>query len=286
MEPDTVSVVLRGLSFIALIQATGMAIFIAMFGPLLQNSLAPGQRITRLSVVIAVALLVGHYLVEAARMAGDMSGIVDPALQNMVLHSAVSAVLVIRVLGLALIATTINRCGRVCRAASVIGALTVTASFALVGHTVVDPLRWALAPLLMIHVTIVAFWFGALVPLWLTTSCESLVVAGHVTAAFSKVAIWLVPGIFVAGTLISLALIGDFADLRLPYGRLLLGKVGGFTTLMGLAALNKWRLVPAIASGNPAALRIFRRSLGAEYLLIASVLSVTAVMTALYSPES
>ena len=54
--------------------------------------------------------------------------------------------------------------------------------------------------------------------------------------------------------------------------------------LLALAALNKRRLGPRISAGEAGALVAFRRSVAAEWWLIAAVLSVTAVMTALFSP--
>ena len=55
--------------------------------------------------------------------------------------------------------------------------------------------------------------------------------------------------------------------------------------LLGLAALNKWRFGPAIERGDTRAARGFRRCVVSEYVLIAAVLSVTAVMTTFFSPE-
>ena len=77
----------------------------------------------------------------------------------------------------------------------------------------------------------------------------------------------------------------DVSVLRRPYGELLAAKVIGFGLLLGLAALNKWRWVPALAAGETAARAALRRSIATEYALIAAVLSITAVLTAFYSPE-
>ena len=93
------------------------------------------------------------------------------------------------------------------------------------------------------------------------------------------------PGILVAGFLLGLVLIRHLAEIRSGYGLSLLAKFAGFAALMGFAALNKWRLGPAIGNGDERALRSFRRSLGFEYGLIAAVLCVTAMMTTFYSPE-
>jgi putative copper export protein len=286
MQPDTLSVVLRSASFVAVFQAAGMVIFIAMFGRLLGPSLIRIRRFAKVSAIAAIVLLLGQYVVEAARMADDMRGMADTSLQMMVLHSTASAVLAFRILGLSVIALALRRQDDAGLVFSTIGAAIVCASFTLTGHTVASPLRWALAPLLLLHVTIVGFWFGALVPLYLVSNEESPTIAGTVTDAFSRLAGWLVPVILAAGILMGFVFVRHLDEFRLAYGISLIAKVGGFATLMGFAAINKWRLGPRLASGDHRAMQSFRRSLGLEYFLIAVVLSITAAMTALYSPEA
>jgi copper resistance protein D len=89
----------------------------------------------------------------------------------------------------------------------------------------------------------------------------------------------------VSGLMLSVLLLKGFAGLRTTYGHLLLVKLAGFAALMGLGALNKWRLGPAVGRGDPRATAAFRRSLKTEYILIAGVLSVTAILTSFYSPD-
>jgi putative copper export protein len=167
---------------------------------------------------------------------------------------------------------------------ALMGGTLIAASFAFMGHTASDERRWVLAVLLILHLLLVVFWFGALWPLLLAAKRESLAVAGHVIEQFSRLAVWLVPIIFLAGLGLSVALVPDLASLGTPYGLLLLTKVAGFALLMGLAALNKWRLAPRIARGDGAALRGFRRAVLAEWVLIVGIVTVTATMTGLFSP--
>ena len=91
--------------------------------------------------------------------------------------------------------------------------------------------------------------------------------------------------VFVAGVCLALFLVRTLDGLLTTYGELLLVKVAGFTALLGLAALNKWRLGPGVGRGESRACIGFRRSLAAEYLLIAAVLGVTAILTSFYSPD-
>jgi putative copper export protein len=251
MRPDTLSVIFRSASFIAMFQATGMAVFLALFGRLFEISRLPLRTVARIAALAAAMCLIVQYALEAARL------IVWIFAGRRRLGSAMSVL--------------------------VVGMIAV--SFALTGHTASSPSRWILAPLLSIHVVIVTFWFGALAPLYVISVREAPSVAGRVIEAFSAMAQWLVPGIFLAGMAMTVMLLHHIAELESAYGRLLLAKFTGFTALMGLAALNRWRLGPSVATGNMAAIRSFRRSLGVEYVFFAGVLSVTALMTTLYSPE-
>lgn len=79
-------------------------------------------------------------------------------------------------------------------------------------------------------------------------------------------------------------LLPSLSSLRTPYGLSLIAKVSGFTILLSLAAANKWRFGPRIASGDEAALKAFRASVRAEWLLILAVVIISAAMTALFSP--
>ena len=81
-------------------------------------------------------------------------------------------------------------------------------------------------------------------------------------------------------------LLPDLAALGSSYGRLLIVKVFGFTILMGLAALNKWRFGPALGRDDGRVVKAFQRSVLAELTLIVAVLCVTAALTTFYSPES
>ena len=285
MSPDVASVILRALSLFAMLQAVGVAIFLASFGQLAANSIGPIQRVGQLSAIAALPLLLGYYAIEAARMADDWSGVFDTSLQSAVMRSAATTVLTARVTGVCILLFGVRRDIAARPAGVAIGALVVAASFALTGHTAVHRLRGLLAPLLVAHVLVVAFWLGALLPLYLVITREAAHRAASVIDAFSAYATWFVPGIAVVGGLMALALVPDLATFREPYGELLLGKVAGFTLLMGFAAVNKWRLGPAIRLGTDASAGMLKGTLAFEYALITAVLVATAIMTTFFSPE-
>jgi len=261
MPVDVLSVTLRAASFLTLFQAAGIALFLALREQQLPNTVPALRRVGTVAALIAASLLVAHYLLEAARMSGELAGMLDPTLQGLVLRSAASVTLSWRLLGLLLILAGLRAAGMSGRTVGVIGSVVLLASFTFIGHTSKDGLRWLLSPLLLTHLAVVAFWYGALLPLYLVSSREPPETAASVVQQFSARAVWLVPV-------------------------LLFAKVAGFGALMVLATLNRWRFGPALQRGGPTAGYRFRYVVATEFTLLAAILCVTAVMTTFYSPDS
>src|SRR5258706_9286217 len=284
--PDVISVILRALSFVLLLQAAGVAIFVAIFGRGLASSRAAVRRLGQAAAIAALVLVAAHYAMEAARMAGEMSGMWDPALQRMAWNSPARAALICRLLGLLLIAVGLQNDGVRGTILAAGGAVLATGAFTLTGHTAVNVHRAALAALLMLHLVVVAFWFGALRPLYTASLRETPAQASDIIERFTAVATWLVPVILLAGIVMAVLLLPNVSALSEPYGKLLIAKVVGFAVLMGLAAANKWRLGPALVHGPGQRGLWVRRAVAAEYVLVAAVLTITAVMTSFFSPEA
>ena len=280
---DLAWVALRAASLVLLFQAAGAALFIAAFARRLTRS-APAIRRTGVRAAAAALLvLAAQYLLEPVHLAGEWAGIADASLHRLV-SSSTGAALAVRAAGLAGVALGLRRDGWAANTTGIAGSLAALGSFALTGHTALDAHRLWLAPLLLVHLILVAFWFGSLWPLRQLCALEPREPAARVIAAFSSGALGLVPLIPLAGAGMAALLLPDFAALLAPYGLLLGAKLLLFAALMGLAALNKLRLAPALGRGEPGALPRFRRSVAAEYVLICAVLAVTAVLTGFFSP--
>ncbi len=229
-------------------------------------------------------MLVVQELLEPAHLAGEWSGITDASLQRLVLGSSVGAALAARAVGVMALAMGLRGRGAAARLSTLAGYLITVGSFALTGHTLLNPHRTLLVLLLLVHLSIAAFWFGSLVPLRQVCELAPPASAVIVLRAFSRAALGLVPLIPLAGAGMAMLLLPDLAALREPYGLLLAGKVTLFAAVLSLAALNKRRLVPALARGEARALGRLRRSIAAEYALLCGVFAVTAVMTGFFSP--
>jgi copper resistance protein D len=281
---DGLWLVLRAAGLMLTFQAAGTALFDVCFAPHLARSRAAICRTGVRVGVAALIVLVLQALLEPVHLAGDWSGLTDATLLKVFLGASGAAAFALRIAAVACLAIGSWRGGRRGAALALLGALVAVGSFLLTGHTSVAPQRLWLAGLLLIHLSIAGFWFGSLWPLRQVAALETPADAAQVVAAFSSVAVWLVPVIALAGALMAVLLLPDVAALWQPYGRLLLAKVALFALLMGLAASNRLHLTPALARGERHAPARLRTSIALEYVLICATFAVTAVMTGSFSP--
>jgi putative copper resistance protein D len=292
VSPDLLSVVTRSLGFLSLFQAAGVAFFLALFGSWLARSKHSIRRLGFHAALAALLLLAVHQWLEGARMADGYIGLVDSSLQRLAWSGSGGTAAFFQMVGLSMIALALVHQARPSTGVASIGAVIAACAFALTGHTSDQPQRLLLAPLLCVHLLLVAFWFGALLPLIICSRREARSDAAALLRSFSSVAGWLVPCIGVAGLTMAIVLIPAPQGWRARYGVLLLGKLAAFGLLLLLAAWNRWRVVPAMASQDApgavaasAATAALRRTIAIEYLLIVAVFATTAVLTAFYSPN-
>jgi putative copper resistance protein D len=271
--------------FIALFQAAGAALFLALYERQTAPAVADRLRlVARVAALVALVAAVLHYVLTPARMAGDFGSTFDPALESLLLRSSSGSAHIVRVVGLAVLLLALDRASRINTWAACIGAALALLSFALMGHTVIHPQRWMLAPLLLVHVVVAAVWLGALAGLYIAAR-DTGTASAPLVARFSRHAGTAVPAIFVCGFLMSVLFIRSFDEFATPYGAMVLGKALGFAALMALAAQNKWRLGPRLSAGDASSVQALQRTVKAEWALIAVVLVATAVVTSLYAPE-
>jgi putative copper resistance protein D len=264
--------------------AAGTPVFVRLFGRQLDRSAEAIRAMAISAAAVALVVTVVHVLVEPARLTGELRGMLDGSLQMLLLKSGFGAAAAVRVAGVALILVGSLQRNRTGDSIALLGALIAVVSFAFTGHTAANSQRWLLAVLLTIHISALAFWFGGLRPLLAVSKYEGADVAAAIVARFSNVAMRLVPLVLFAGIAMAAVLLEKLASLWSPYGLLLIAKISGFTLLMLLAAANRWRFGPGIATDTESPLRAFQRTIRIEWCLVFAIVLITAVMTALYSP--
>ncbi len=154
-------------------------------------------------------------------------------------------------------------------------------SFRYGGHVSVLELPAQIA--LAVHFTGFAIWLGALYPLYELTNAADLDRLQFVLKQFGDHALFFVGGLLVAGGVLTLNLIHSPAELLTsPYGRALSIKLLMVTSLLGIAALNKLRLVPGLQAAS--GLQSFRKSLRIEVAVASVLLAVTAYFSTVVGP--
>ena len=277
----------RAGAYLLVLQATGTLLFLMLFGARMAPAEAVVSRTAQRCAVGALILCCVQLLLAPAYMAGEAAGMLDASLLALVLHSRVALVLVLRLaaIGCVLLALRARARGQHIGAAGGAALCLLVGSFLVSGHTVTSGARLFLVPLLGLHVLAVSFWLGALWPLRQLAVRLAPAPLAALLGDFSKLALAVVPLLALAGLAMACLLLPGLAALRTPYGLLLCAKAVLFAVLLGLAALNRQRLTPALAQDRPGAAQVLRRSLAAEYALIVLVLCATAALTGLFSPQ-
>jgi putative copper export protein len=271
---DVVAALAKGLMYGALLSASGVPLAAAFLSP--SEALRDyALRVMRIAAVAAIAL----NLLIAALLFVRLGGGFDQPTFNAVFSSGSGAALLLQLTGAALLLTPAED-GASGHAWRIAAALAMTASVAFHGHAAALGLPAGL--LTMAHVTAASWWVGSL---WLLRrACVSEVGDDLVrlVTRFSSLAVRIVGGLIVAGFALIVALVNfDLSPWLTDYVRTLALKLAFAALVLGLAIYNKLKLTPRL----PREAAALRRSISAEFVAIACVLLVTAVLTTYFAPE-
>lgn len=229
--------------------------------------------------VLGIVAAILAFSLRGANLTGDVSGLTDPEMLKLLWTTPVGTALLLRLVGLGLLIAGLFM-GRVGTWVSVLGGVIAIWSFDQVGH--VSGLETTLLDLaLMLHLLAVALWIGVLTPLKrLASSSSTYASAADVGHRFGVVASATVPVLIIVGGYMGYQLVGSFTALvGTSYGQAMIIKVLLVGLLLGLAAANKLRFIPALRTGDPAAANHLSKSISIEWIVILAVLGMTAVLT-------
>ena len=239
------------------------------------------RRVAAMAALALLAVLALRFGIRSARISGmGLEGMIDPTMLGFVWDSPLGSAAIWRGVGAALVLFILVR-GRFSLVAGTVGAALVAMSYAQVGHSLGEP-RWLLASLLVLHLLAAAYWVGALLPLRRAVASPGGAALLH---RFGTIATGIVGLLVAVGTTFAWLLSGSLdALVGTAYGWTLLAKVAFVGGLLGLAALNKLRLVPALAAGDVNVATGLRRSIAGEGALVALILLATATLTTITTP--
>jgi putative copper resistance protein D len=283
---DGAAVLIKAVTYAATFAAAGGALFLVYSTPLI--AAAQVHRIHRWLRYCTLAALVLSLLrisVLAGSAGESMADMLNLTMVKLVVHGGEARATGLRVVGLSLLATTVF--GHRLRAGpAVMGALLAVVSFVGIGHAWATG-RAALVGLLTVHVLCVAFWLGALPPLWLIARDGEHSILASVAGRFSTIAAWVVALLILAGATLGAVLLGSPVELYAStYGRLLALKIAGVAGLLALAAINRLRVTPRLRAGDAAEVQALQRSINFEMLLAAFILIITATFTTVTGPPA
>ena len=275
------AIIAKAVGYGTALLAMGGPLFVLVFRSSSNDVRQLARKVAVIAALIGLAVLALRFGIRAARISGmGLSGAVDPMMLGFVWDSPLGAAAIWRGAGELLVVALLIR-GIVGLSAGLIGALLIAVSYTFVGHSLGDP-RWLLASLLTLHLLAAAFWIGALLPLRHAVGQPE---GARLLHRFGNVASLTVALLVVVGLIFAWLMTGSFSNLlSTAYGKTLLAKLGVVSGLMALAALNKWRFVPALASGTPAAVPHLRRSIQIEAIAVLLILMATATLTSITTP--
>ena len=162
-----------------------------------------------------------------------------------------------------------------------LGFILLLISFRYGGH--VSVLSTSLQFALAVHFTCFAIWIGNLYPLLVLASGDDIGGLQVTLRRFGDHAVIFVGLLLAAGILLAFNLVQSPAEfLNTAYGRALSLKLLLVVAILGIAALNKIKLVPVLLA--EAGVQRFQKSLQIEIGVAAALLMATAWMSTIVGP--
>jgi copper transport protein len=270
--------------------AAGGALFLVLAHPGGEERRTLVRRVRVAAVVGAVGGLVA-LPVQAALGTGQGPGsLFDHGVLGRVLTDGVGLAIGLCLVGLAVLALTIERS----RALAAAGAVAAATSFAATGHDRVGDVAALATVADVVHLLVVAVWGGGLVLLfWALRARRRRADAdpdadgpGNTPAMvlrFSSLATVAVLAAGATGVALAWAEVRTLHALTSTgYGRVLMAKVAVVIVIGALGAYNHFRLLPALQEGKAkAALRRLRHTVRIEAAALVVVIGLTAVVVAM-----
>jgi putative copper resistance protein D len=277
------SIIVKFGLYLGLFGASGMVIVLLVFSNQIQTIRSKIiKSIIGFAIMATLATLIGFSL-RGAALTGDASGLTDPEMLGLLWQTSVGDVLASRLIGLGLIMAVLIK-ANMAPWLALLGVFLTLFSFTQIGHIPDIDAQW-LRALLLLHLVGIAFWIGILLPLkWLCQNPDTHSAAAQMGHRFGTLATVIVPALVVAGGIMAYILLGNPLDiLSSRYGQFMLGKIVMVAVLLGLAAMNKVRFIPALRAGDHAAGQHLSRVISSEWLLVVGILLATAIFTSVLS---
>lgn len=281
----------RALHLAGLLMLAGGMLFLLVFpGERLAARRALAPLLTKFAALAGVTALLTFGLQGGLLAAAPPADLFKPALWRLGLsgtrgESALFALIAVALLLAALHLGRHKTRQKLFAPCAIAGLIAALAGFVVSGHVATASPRWLTVPALALHVAVAAAWIGSFAPLLRRLARDNKGTLPTIRR-FSRYMTTGLPILLICGVAVSAVQLQGVAALTASdYGYLLLAKLGLVAALIGLAANNKLRLTPRLAT-MPRAKRALERAIAAEIALGLAIVSVTAFLSQTMPPRS
>ena len=271
-----VKVLLYVLSFLAV----GTGLFILHFRSFLsQPTLAYCCKLVSKSSLTGSIIAPLLLFMTAGNIGGDLQSAFDPLMINIALSSKAGQSVLVLFFGFLLVLLWISLFQNQRPISGILGFALILSSFSLYGHSTINGFSSQL--LIVLHLGAISFWVGSFLPLRYSTQGkieeENLFQIAH---QFGVYAVYYIGVLLITGLMLGTILVGGIEQLvTSDYGKAFLFKLFFATTLLGIGALNKFRLVPQLKNNNLSHAIKLRKSINVEISILFIILVISSLLT-------
>ena len=271
-----VKVLLYILSFLAV----GTGLFILHFRSFLsQPTLAYCCKLVSKSSLIGSIIAPLLLLMTAGNIGGDLQSAFDPLMINIALSSKAGQSVLVLFFGFLFVLLWISLFQNQRPIPGILGFALILSSFSLYGHSTINGFSSQL--LIVLHLGAISFWVGSFLPLRYSTQGkmeeENLFQIAH---QFGVYAVYYIGVLLITGLMLGTILVGGIEQLvTTDYGKAFLFKLFFVTALLGIGALNKFRLVPQLKNNNLSHAIKLRKSINVEISILFIILVISSLLT-------
>lgn len=267
----------------ALIWATRVALYLGLFlgiGALPFHAfIAPvpvgARRLSKGLMVLGLAAIPPALGLQGLDMLGKgLGGLADPAVWAAAIGSAYARTLALAALAFGLGLAAWAQGGRMLALLAWVG---LGAALAASGHAGSAPPQGVMRATVFTHALMVAAWAGALLPFLLVVRAGGEA-AQAMLRRFSVAILPVTALLLASGVMLARVQVGTPQALAgTDYGLVFAAKLVLLALLFALAALNRFRLTPALMRGQAGAKGRFARSVRAEIVLVLAILGTVGL---------
>ena len=215
------------------------------------------------------------FLSVAGNLGGDLVSIIDMTMLSLATQVKLGKSAIVSLIGFTVLLIFGSKNDFINSFIKVFAAGLILLSFVIVGHSTIN--GFLTQVLIYIHLIGISYWIGSFLPL---LNMGNKIELYDVAIKFGNLAVAYILFLLVSGLMSFYLLLGDLNLLFISnYGNILLIKMVFVILLLGLGALNKYRLVPSIKYNFGNSKKKLSRSIKIEIVFALSILFLTSILT-------